>query len=308
VSEPNRIPLDVQRQSRKVRAPVPRIKDLIPDDRLPTEQELEDLKRDCIRFCNTFPQVSYVTTRENWLPGGPIDQWCRENHALPTLENLTACLNDVPEQFRYDLSAAGISGYGVVDGSVVVNLPSKFYQQALDPHPTIQPPEDLEDRMSADEFREHDRKVHPEAWETGSSAFERESATKAVNTFLSFHKDYVPTAEAREFIEQYLETNKLFPSQPALEAAFAAAKEAGKVTLRAGAKIEAQVIRYEDQGGNKPLYAEAPASGSEGVDQPLTAEERSTFTRRQWELTSAEHNRELNRNPRYRKFCDGELS
>ena len=66
-SSSRRISLNEQQAARKVRAPAPRIKDLLPADhasRMPTEEEKEKLLGACIKFCNYYPQLSYVTCPE----------------------------------------------------------------------------------------------------------------------------------------------------------------------------------------------------------------------------------------------------
>lgn len=288
VSVHNQISLADQQATRRRNSSTTsvRIKDLLPEDptQMPTDEEAEQLQGEVVRFFNDYPQLRVPENHE------VIKRWVEKYRAKLTYRNLVAFVTTTPQEFTFDLSVVGLPG-GKASGDYVMRLPSEDYDKATKPHPTVQSPEQAEDKMSSDEYRKHSQQKHPEDWRRPASAFAVNDATLAVNSFVSLHPEYPVSPESREKIEKYLDDNKIPITYNNVERAYFALVENGEIQPKTDTVIKGQVVKSINLGGHAPGYP----------DPQFTKASLDALIRN---LTSAEYDKKLRDDPSFRKAVD----
>jgi hypothetical protein len=155
--------------------------------------------------------------------------------------------------------------------------------------------------QSAEEFRAE----HLEAFTRPAGYFETKSIEQVILSVAKKHPEIEWDSNTKGALLKYFEHYSAPRSIQAVEAAIAALKDEGKITLKPDAQIQGQVTRYTDLGGDAPRYFETPIPVKTDA---LTYTELKSFQQKKQELTSDGVMGECKKNPRFRMWLDGELT
>jgi len=179
-----------------------------------TEEEIQESISEVAKFCQRYPQFvgSYVPNRE------AVISWLRTRNLPCVKANLVTAFEDLASKGLLVLnpSALGLGTETEISGGRVVRHPELY--KLLAPAPAEKDRLKLaEQKMSADEYR----KQHPEAFRDPRVYAEAaEKIKREINSFRSFHPEYLLTEENSKHLQAYISKRKLPFNRESLEAAY----------------------------------------------------------------------------------------
>ncbi len=205
-----------------------------------TEEEIQESISEVAKFCQRYPQFvgSYVPNREALI------SWLN----LPcTARNLVSAFEDLASKglLLLNPSAIGIGTEDAISGQRVVRHHELY--RLLAPAPTEAQKAKLEQgKMSADEYR----KQHPEAFrDPRVYADAAEKIKREINSFRSFHPEYLLTEENSKHLQAYIEKRKLPFNRESLEAAYGELVREGYIETNPEAVVSSGGTKLVDFGG-----------------------------------------------------------
>jgi len=208
-----------------------------------SEEETQEAIKEVTKFCQRYPQFvgSYIPNREALI------SFLREKNLPCTARNLVTAFEDLASKGFLVLnpSALGIGTESEISGGRVVRHPELY--KLLAPAPAEKDKTRIaEQKMSADEYR----RTHPEAFRDPRVYAEAaEKIKREINSFRSFHPEYVFTEENSKHLQAYIEARKLPFNRESLEAAYGELVREGYIETNPEAVVSSGGTKLVDFGG-----------------------------------------------------------
>jgi hypothetical protein len=115
----------------------------------------------------------------------------------------------------------------------------------------------------------------------------------------SFHPEIEFDSKTKSAMLDYFKDYAVPITSQAMEACISSLKSDGKLTIKTGAKIDAQDVRFTDAGGNPRPYTEVPTQ-----PHALTAAAKAQLAEKVRSMTSAELMNECRKDPAFKQAVD----
>jgi len=208
-----------------------------------SEEETQEAIQEVAIFCRAYPQFrgDFVPNREALI------SFLREKNLSCVKANLVTAFEHLASKGLLVLnpSALGIGTESEISGQRVVRHPELY--KLLAPAPVEKDRLKLaEQKMSADEYR----KQHPEAFrEPLAYAKAAEQIKREINSFKSFHPEYLLTEENSKHLQAYISKRKLPFNRESLEAAYGELVREGYIETNPEAVVSSGGTKLVDFGG-----------------------------------------------------------
>ena len=208
-----------------------------------TNEETEESIREVQEFVAAYPQfrADFVPNREALI------SFLRSKTLSCVKANLVAAFEDLASKgfLLLNPSAIGIGEESEISGGRVVRHPELY--KLLAPAPAEKDRLKLaEQKMSADEYR----KQHPEAFRDPRVYAEAaEKIKREINSFRSFHPEYLLTEENSKHLQAYISKRKLPFNRESLEAAYGELVRQGYIEINHETVVSSGGTKLVDFGG-----------------------------------------------------------